>query len=214
MQKSFFIMDGEQLNPIVYSKNTIEFVTVANEYCRFVEGVSNEPARDFLLKVQKILPLLYLKTSILPSFESEEEMLLEKFVSEVDYNFLQQKMMNLLGEHDDYKEVFDQGMQFSEQALSASISEDLADVYQDLKDFIMSYQVGNELIMQEAMWACLNNFRNFWGQKLVNCQRAVHELVYSDIEFEDHVNIANKDDEDGHSQKPDWLNHLFNNEED
>ena len=89
-------MSEEQLNPIVYSKNTIEFVTVANEYCRFVETISNEPTREFLQKIQKLLPLLYLKTSVLPEFESEEDMMLEKFVSEVDYNFLQQKMMNNL----------------------------------------------------------------------------------------------------------------------
>ena len=208
-------MDENQLNPIVYSKNTIEFVTVANEFCRFIEGLSNEPAPDFLLKVQKILPLLYLKTSVLPVFESDEEVLLEKFVSEVDYNFLQQKIMNLLGGYDDYKEVFDQGMQFSDQALPASISENLTDIYQDLKDFVMSYQVGNDLIMQEALWECLNNFRTFWGQKLVNCQRAVHELVYGDIDFDEQVKITGKDEDDEtrQSQKPSWLNHLFNNEE-
>ncbi len=207
-------MDGEQLNPIVYSKNTIELVTVANEYCRFIEGVSKEPARDFLAKVQKILPLLYLKVSVVQTFESDQEFALEKFVSEVDYNFLQQKIMNLLGEHDDYKEVFDDDMQFSEQVLTASVSEDLADIYQDLKDFIMSYQIGDELIMQEALWECLNNFRTFWGQKLVNCLRAVHELVYSDIDFEEQVKIADEEGSDVHSEKPGWLNHLFNQDED
>ncbi len=207
-------MDGKQLNPIVYSKNTIELVTVANEYCRFIEGVSKEPARDFLAKVQKILPLLYLKVSVVQPFESDQEFALEKFVSEVDYNFLQQKIMNLLGEHDDYKEVFDDDMQFSEQALTASVSEDLADIYQDLKDFIMSYQIGDELIMQEALWECLNNFRTFWGQKLVNCLRAVHELVYSDIDFEEQVKIADEEGSDVHSEKPGWLNHLFNQDED
>ena len=203
-------MSEEQLNPIVYSKNTIEFVTVANEFCRFIETISKEPTRDFLVKIQKLLPLLYLKTSVLPHFESEEEMNLEKFVSEVDYNFLQQKMMNLLGEHDDYKEVFDSGMQFSEQPLTSSISEDLADVYQDLKDFIMSFQVGDEIVMQEALWECMDSFRNIWGQKLVNCLRAVHALVHSDIDFSEEVKIKNEEDDD--EQKPDWLNHLFNND--
>jgi len=207
-------MGEEQLNPIVFSKNTIEFVTVSNEYCRFLESSGAETPRNFLSKMQKILPLLYLKASVLPVFESDEEVILEKYVGEVDYNFLQQKVRNLLGEYDDYKEVFDQGMQYSEQPLTESISENLADIYQDLKDFIMAFQIGNDLVMQEALWVCFNNFKEFWGQKLVNCLRAVHSLVYSDVDFENHITLANDDEEESNGGKPDWLNHLFNNEAD
>nr|MBD3622482.1 DUF5063 domain-containing protein [Sunxiuqinia sp.] len=115
-------MAEESLNPTVYSKNVIEFVTVANEYCSFLEAARTLTPRAFLDKVQKMLPLLYLKISVLPEVESYEEMGLEKFVSEVDYNFLQQKVMNLLGEHDDFQEVFDAEMQFSDAPLVASIS--------------------------------------------------------------------------------------------
>ncbi|WP_321289919.1 DUF5063 domain-containing protein [uncultured Sunxiuqinia sp.] len=209
-------MTEESLNPIVYSKNVIEFVTVANEYCGFVETAGNQTTRSFLDKVQKILPLLYLKTSVLPKIESYEEMGLEKFVSEVDYNFLQQKIMNLLGQYDDFQEVFDPEMQFSDAPLIASISECLADIFQDLKDFLMSYRTGDELVMEEALWICQDNFRNFWGQRLVNCLRAIHSLVYSDLNLDDQVTGRKTDEEerDGDSSKPDWLNQLFNNQED
>ncbi|HKJ43949.1 MAG TPA: DUF5063 domain-containing protein [Sunxiuqinia sp.] len=206
-------MTDESLNPIVYSKDVIEFVTVANEYCNMVEQASSLPARDFLDKVQKILPLLYLKTTVLPEIQSEEELGLEKFVNEVDYNFLQQKIMNLLGGHDDFQEVFDPGMQFSEAPLTESISECLADIYQDLKDFLMSYRTGEEVLMQEALWTCLDNFKNFWGQRLVNSLRAIHMLVYSDLDFEDQVNFSNPDEDDPDANtKPDWLNQLFRNQ--
>lgn len=209
-------MTGESLNPTVYSKNVIEFVTVANEYCSFLEAASTLTTGVFLDKVQKILPLLYLKTSVLPEVESYEEMGLEKFVSEVDYNFLQQKLMNLLGEYDDFQEVFDAEMQYSDGPLTASISESLADIYQDLKDFLMSYRTGDELVMQEALWACMDSFKNFWGQRLVNSLRAVHWLVYSDNDLDAQVKPApgNGDDEDEANNKPDWLNQLFKNHED
>lgn len=211
-------MAEESLNPTVYSKNVIEFVTVANEYCSFLEAARTLTPRAFLDKVQKMLPLLYLKISVLPEVESYEEMGLEKFVSEVDYNFLQQKVMNLLGEHDDFQEVFDAEMQFSDAPLVASISECLADIYQDLKDFLMSYRTGDELVMQEALWLCMDNFKTFWGQRLVNSLRAVHSLVYSDKDLDAHMKLASEndddDDESGGSSKPDWLNQLFNNQGD
>lgn len=209
-------MTEESLNPTVYSKNVIEFVTVANEYCSFLEAASTQTTRAFLDKVQKMLPLLYLKISVLPEVESYEEMGLEKFVSEVDYNFLQQKVMNLLGEHDDFQEVFDVEMQYSDAPLTASISECLADIYQDLKDFLMLYRTGDELVMQEALWVCMDNFKNFWGQRLVNSLRAVHSLIYSDKDLDAQVKptSGNDDDEDEGSSKPDWLNQLFKNQGD
>ncbi len=206
-------MADESLNPIVYSKNTIEFVTVANEYCKLIESAGSEGAQQMLNKAQKILPLLYLKVSILPEFESYEELTLEKYVSEVDYNFLQQRIMNLLGEHDDYQEVFEDGMQYSDSPLTSSVSENLVDIYQDLKDFIMSYQIGDDSIMQEALWECEENYKNFWGQKLVNCLRAIHTLVYSGIDFDQDVNISSKKDEnEDEDNKPGWLNDMFNSQ--
>lgn len=208
-------MTGENFNPVVYSKNVIEFVTVANEYCSFLENSGAQTTRGFLEKIQKILPLLYLKTAVLPQTESFEEMGLEKYVSEVDYNFLQQKVMNLLGEHDDFQEVFDPGMQFSDAPLTSSISECLADVYQDLKDFLMSYRIGDETIMLEALWVCTDNFKNYWGQKLVNCLRAVHAVIYSDADLENSVDLTRaNEDEDETGDKPEWLNRLFKNKGD
>ena len=41
--------------------------------------------------------------------------------------------------------------------------------------------------------------------------RAIHSLVYSDIEFENEVKIQNEEDDDIDLSKPDWLNNLFNN---
>ncbi len=204
-------MSEDQLNQLVYSKQVIEFVTLANEYCKFIETAGSLETRDMLGKIQKILPLVYLKASMLPDFESTEEIVLEKFVSEVDYNYLQQRIMNMLGEYDDYQEIFDRDMQFSEVPLTASISENLADIYQDLKDFALSYRTGDEFVMQEALWECVDNFKNYWGQKLVNAMRAIHSLVYSDIEFENEVKIQNEEDDDIDLSKPDWLNNLFNN---
>ena len=206
-------MTEESLNPIVYSKNVIEFVTVANEYCNLLENAGSSTTRNFIEKVQKLLPLLYLKMTVLPGIESSEEMELEKFVSEIDYNFLQQRIMNLLGEHDDFQEVFDPGMQFSDAPLTSSVSECLADIYQDLKDFLMSYQIGDEIVMQEALWICMDNFKNFWGQRLVNSLRAIHALVYGDFDLDEQINIPDQDKNDQEENtKPDWLNQLFNNQ--
>ncbi len=204
-------MDSDSLNNVVYSRNVIEFVTVAGEYCNFLEKAGKSGTRDFLGKLQKLLPLLYLKVSLLPEFESDQEESPEKFVTELDYNLIRGKIAGITGEYDDYQEVFDSGMQFSESALTASISENLSDIFQDLKDFISLYQIGNETVMESGLWECQNNFKEFWGQKLVNCLRAVHQLIFSDIEFEEQQNIRVSTDEG--QESPGWLDRKFRNQE-
>jgi len=97
-------MEGETSH-IVYSVNVIEFVTVANEYCATLETMDDLNRKDFVHKMQKIFPLLYLKASLLPEVEEMLEDEPEKFVAEEDYNYLHRKLQVKLGEHDAYLEA-------------------------------------------------------------------------------------------------------------
>ena len=69
----------------IYSKNIIEFVTVSAEYCAFIERVPELEKEGFLDKITKILPLLYLKATLLTPEEPEEDGFSEKFVTESMY---------------------------------------------------------------------------------------------------------------------------------
>ena len=181
-------MSKEPFSEVVYSKNVIEFATVANEYCSFIEAVDQFQRKDFIIRVQKLFPLLYLKAALLPEPDiNMSEDAPGKFVSEEDYNFILHKLESKFGQFDAYHEVFDPSMQYSEIALEASISENIADVYQDLKDFILAYRIGTLEVMNDALWECRNNYEQYWGQRLVNGLRAIHNLVYgiSDIDESD-----------------------------
>ena len=174
------------LSDVVYSRNVIEFVTVANEFCTFTESVNDLQRGDFLGKLQKMLPLLYLKASLLPALteleDSEDSP--EKFVTESDYNFILRKLSSKMGEFDSYPEIFEPGITLGEANVEANISENVADIYQDLKDFILSYRIGTVEVMRAALWECRNNFEQYWGQKLVNGLRAVHMLVHGNTSVE------------------------------
>ncbi|BBE16835.1 hypothetical protein AQPE_0982 [Aquipluma nitroreducens] len=202
-------MSDEGLNSLVYSKNVIELITVANEFCSFLERADEMESADFLSRLQKMLPLLYLKASLLPKFEFEADDDLEKYVTEVEYNLIQQKILAHTGAGDDYQEVFIPGMQFSESALTSSIAENVADVYQDMKDLIMSFRTMNDEVMEQALWESQSNFAQVWGQKLVNCLRAVHNLIYSENNTdEDSLQEGNPNNE-LKNKNPDWLNDRF-----
>jgi len=203
-------MQEEGLNSIAYSKNVIEFITVANEFCSFLERSEDLETADFLSRLQKILPLLYLKASLLPDFEFEPEEELEKFVTEMDYSLIQDKILQHTGAGNDYQEVFISGMQFSESALTASIAENVADIYQEMKDLVMSFRTLNDEVMEQAVWECKTNFSQLWGQTLVNCLRAVHNLIYSESNDDDQDAAKKQTTESKDiNRKPDWLNDRF-----
>ncbi|WP_321346003.1 DUF5063 domain-containing protein [uncultured Draconibacterium sp.] len=194
------------MDQIVYSKNVVEFVTVANEYCSTIENVSHLTAQENLAKLQKLLPLLYLKASVVEKIEMVMDEELEKFVSELDYNMLHQKWLQLLGENDGFYEVFDPNIQFGEETVRASVSENLLDIYQDLKDCITNYSIGNEEVMNDAISECIYHFEEFWGQQLVNVMRAVHMLVYSGADFSE--KSSNEDVVPGKGN-PEWLDKFW-----
>ena len=179
-------LDDSLFSDVVYSRNVIEFATVANEFCTFTEAVSDLTRKDFLGKLQKMFPLLYLKASLLPGLNELEdsEDTPEKFVTEEDYNFILRKLSSKLGEFDSYPEIFEPGVTLGEATIEANISENVTDIYQDLKDFILAYRIGTAEVMRAALWECRNNFEQYWGQKLVNGLRAVHMLVHGNASIE------------------------------
>jgi len=207
-------MSDDRLNNLVYSKNVIELITVANEFCSFLERSEDLETDDFLGRLQKLLPLLYLKASLLPGFETEADDELEKYVNELDYNMIQQKVLHHTGAGDDYQEVFLSGMQFSESALTASISENMADIYQDMKDLVMSFRTLDEEVMALALSESQNNFAHLWGQKLVNSLRAIHNLIYGEGSAEEGSEAGKKKAPDSKNinMKPNWLNERFSNQ--
>lgn len=170
---------SDQLKEIVYSKDAIEFVTVAVQYCAFLENMEEITEPDLTDKLTKLLPLLYLKASLLPETDTVNDEDPEISVTEEIYNYINSKLYNVFLAKDTYLEVFLQDMKYSETPISASISEDLTDIYQDLKNFITIFERGITENMNDAMYVCQENFKGYWGQKLVNVLRALHLIKYS-----------------------------------
>ena len=169
----------------VYDKNTIEFVTIANEFCILLESSGKISKMDFIDRSQKLLPLLYLKASLLPKVENEFDGEIEKFVGEGDWEYIRTAVIEKMGANDEYLEVFDDGMRDSDEPIVASISENFADIYQDLKDFLTSYRIASVDIMNDALWDLNNNFYQYWGQSIVNSLRAIHYLLAHPEKMED-----------------------------
>ena len=162
-----------------YSKPAIEFVAVATESAAFFENAKSFAKQDFLERTAKLFALIYLKASMLPAIEPVLDEEPEQFVTEPEYELVRRNIETLLGDSDAYLDVFHPDIQLSETPIAMNISEDIADIYQCLKDFSLRYHTGNNDVMNDALAYGVISFREYWGQKLVNCLRAVHSVLYN-----------------------------------
>lgn len=170
---------GELNMHYVYQEPAIEFVTVAVQLCLYLEQVGEQERADFIEKMLCLLPLLYLKARLLPKSTEEMDGYPERFVTEYEYENMRQAIAQKLGSDDAYLEVFVEDMRYSDEPITAFISENIADIYQEVKDLACNYQIREEAVMNDALVNCLEAFEQHWGQKLLNALRPLHVLSLS-----------------------------------
>jgi hypothetical protein len=101
----------------------------------------------------------------------------ERFVTESEYEEMRGIVAGLMGGDDAYLEVFVEDMRYSDEPITAFISENIADIYQEIKDLACNYQTREEAVMNDALVSCLEGFEQHWGQKLLNVLRPLHALA-------------------------------------
>ena len=167
---------------VLYNKEAIEFATVAREYLSFLETAKNLSKEEFIDKSEKLLPLLYLKGSLLPKIEDFNEDSLEKFVDETIWSHIQQIASAKLDEDDEYVQLQDASVVNSLDYLNIGLSELFADLYQEMGDFIGAYRIGNDDLMLAALFVCKDNFSSYWGIRILVLLKSIHQIKYKIIE--------------------------------
>ena len=101
----------------------------------------------------------------------------ERFVTESDYDEMRGIVSTLMGGDDAYLEVFVEDMRYSDEPITAFVSENIADIYQEVKDLACNYQTRDEAVMNDALVNCIEAFEQHWGQKLLNVLRPLHAVA-------------------------------------
>ena len=166
----------EDFEKIVYSDEVIAFTALAGEYCNLIDRVAAYSQRDFIDHQLRLLALIYVKTLSLPNVEPIDPEMVEKTVTQEEWDEVHNAVALKLAKFDRYSEVYDP---LAGDDAMTSLSEGFADIFQDLKDYLSLMQMGSPEMMNDAIWECVNNFKNYWGQRLVNIIRVLHHLIYS-----------------------------------
>jgi hypothetical protein len=161
----------------VYSRKVLEMLTVANEFCLFMEKAEDYSMQELLNFLQKISPLIYLKSSLLPEIDVSDEDAVEHYVSEEQWEAMFNLLYNKFGEEDNFFFV-DHHEKSHNDSLKGSLAESYTDIYQDLKDFLLLYQKPLKAFKENAVRECRRLFESRYGYKLINAQAAIHCMLY------------------------------------
>lgn len=166
------------------SNNSLSLIALTNEFCHFVE-ISNECTRDmFVARMLKLLPRIYIAISDVEIEGGYGEYYIEPILDEVAYDQVRNSLEVLMANEDIYLEVFVEDMKYSDTPISASVSENLADLYQEFYNLIQSIKDAPSEARQSLIEQCKDNFISYWGQILCNVLRALNTVFYNSNEQE------------------------------
>ena len=167
-------MENSKLAP-----NSLAFIAISNEFCSAIENAMEFEKEDFVAKMLKMLPRIYMTVTDIDIEESNEDYYALPYLDESVYDNLRSQLAALMGEDDVFLETFEEDMKYSDAPVSATISEDLADIYQQLYNFVASVRDVDTEAINSIIITCKEDFASYWGQTLCNVLRALHSVFYN-----------------------------------
>ncbi len=159
----------------VYTQPVLDFVRVGTEYCKYLEQCQSAELADFVRVMRGLLPMVYLKATLLGEVPDAPGWT-EPRLTEADYDYIRGNVAAVLADKDDFLDVFVEDFKYSEHPVLCTVSENLADVYQQLRELVESFRSGDVESMEASLSETMTEFRLQWGQKLLNALRALHDV--------------------------------------
>lgn len=161
----------------------ISLVAICSDYCVTLENARELDNEELTASLLNYLPRIYWEFG---DIEAPEDTSLEEWGSnltehldEEQYNAVQSTLASIFGEDDTYLETFEKDMKYSETPIATSISENLADIYQPLYNFVVEVRESAGDSLEEAFRQCKEDFAQYWAQTLCNVLRPLNALRYA-----------------------------------
>lgn len=161
------------------------FAKSAQEFCSLLEKSASISDKEFVQQAAYLLATLYAAGLSLPTLDNGPE---EQQASIEDTSFehtseiqrqtkdeIERQIGRKLGKHNLYWEFFDPYDQSS--PLTNTLSDDLSDIYGDIKRGLIAYQKGTARSVSAAVWEWKDQFNFHWGDHAVDALRAIHRIV-------------------------------------
>ncbi len=169
-----------------YAEIATKFGSVADRFCALVDTARSLDRAELLLQLYRILPVLLTEAIVLPDVDlygrdepdDPNEDLSDNRVRAPmgtdEWRELYQSLKEKFGDADVYWEVFDPTVK--EEAIAASLADDIADIYRDLKEGLVLAEK-QPASPEQLIWDWRFGFYSHWGEHATGALRTLHSLL-------------------------------------
>ena len=158
--------------------STTAFLVEVRRYCRLIEqdeddsqGNSWKFARNCLISIVK----LYSAALFLPNIEPRTDDLIDRMDYDI-WQFRRECLAQRLS-RDCYWQIFEPLEQHLPEVLCGSLSDDLADIWRDVKVGLLEFDK-SEASLDEAIWHWRFSFQTHWGKHAIGAIAALNALCF------------------------------------
>jgi hypothetical protein len=195
-------MENDQTK-ILYSEEVLGFVRHSQEYCSMLETSLDLSQAQFIRFSLYSLPAIYSSMIRMPQIEPVFDEGSEKAVSEQDWSEVYRKIAACMEGNNDFLDIPAESEFDRSELITRKVSEDMADIYQDLRDFLEVFRNAPEDVMNDALWECQNNFVSFWGSKTLRVASALHKIYIGEVKTDE--KIIGKDTQSAEIDTRNWF---------
>jgi len=165
------------------SLQALEFLRAGYEYVLFIEKIEDQEKEAIFDFYQKVAPLIYIKAALLPDIDLEYPDQSERFVTEEEWEQVFNDLRSRFGSDDLYW-FTDQQRSADFDPVKGSLAENLTDIYQDLKDFVLLYQKNTDAARQNAVYDIKKLFKSRWGIRILRSLNYLHSILYPEEDLD------------------------------
>ncbi|WP_417588436.1 DUF5063 domain-containing protein [Owenweeksia hongkongensis] len=175
---------NKALIDILESTEVQDTLKAAKAYCDLISFIKeNEIEQEDLIdKLHQTLTELYQKAILLPKIDlviNEEP---EEIKRENESPIIASRLENILNGYTEYAEAHDPTiLGKDENYLQGWLTDDLIDIYHDLKEILLKIDFEEDSNLQDALWDLKFGLGTHWGNHLVDALRYLHYVRYGHL---------------------------------
>ncbi len=152
------------------------FAELAASYCTLIERHGDYTTEDFIARIRDILPQLYHNALRLPDTETTDEEL-DGDISHDEWSAMFGSLRRKLGINDHYWEIYDPLKLEHDDPVAGSLSDDLADIWRDLRLGVTRWADSSDKMKKEIVWEWRFSFHQHWSNHAVDALRAINWIA-------------------------------------
>ena len=113
----------------------------------------------------------------MPDIVLEDNSASERFVNEEQWEAIFTTLQTKLKGNDLFYYIED-SISGTETSIKTSLAEFIADVYQDMKDYVLLFQKNLLAAKENAVFDCKQLFISHWGMRALEIPKAIHQITF------------------------------------